>query len=63
MKPRELETKKILVKYGPLENPDKYTIDVLRYFVKNVYEPIYNCDYPIEDTEISYASCLSSVPY
>ena len=63
MKLRELKTKKILVKYGPLENPDKYTIDVLKYYKENVYDRICNRDYPIEDTEISYASYLSRVPY
>ena len=59
----ELKPTSILITYGPLDNPDKYTIDILKLYKENVYENWYKSDHKLEDTRISYESCLSSVPY
>ena len=63
MKVKDLRDKRILVKYGPPENPYQYAVDLLKFYRERVYEPIYKKGYSFGETEFRYESNLSRVPY
>ena len=63
MKISELNPKEIKIKYGPIDEPDKYTIDVLGMYVEEIYKGYYKEDHLLDDTDINYTSNLSSIPY
>jgi len=59
MKVKDLAQKRVLVKYGLADDPEKYSVDLLDRFKKEVY----NGDYPFDETEIIFTPHLSPVPY
>lgn len=59
MKIKDLKQKKILVKYGPLSDPEKFSEDLLNWFKRKVYKGTY----PFDETEIRFTPHLSPVPY